>query len=91
MEPKPQAPSADIERLTSLLRDILQTSGYTRRHPANSREPILRRLVRRMALTASDAPVWTGILRQMQHALGRRTETDSSSNASHSEDGSYLP
>jgi tRNA/rRNA methyltransferase len=63
------AASAEIERLTTLLRNILDISGYTRRHPANSREPILRRLVRRMALTATDAPVWTGILRQLQHAL----------------------
>ncbi len=67
--PEPQAATADIERLTTLLRDILATSGYTRRHPANAREPVLRRLVRRMALTPTDASVWTGILRQLQHAL----------------------
>ena len=83
MESEP-APSVDLERLTTLLRDILQTSGYIRRHPANSRELILRRLVRRMSLTASDAPVWTGILRQLQHALaGRAPETESPSNPSH--------
>jgi tRNA/rRNA methyltransferase len=69
------ASSADLERLTTLLRDILQTSGYTRRHPANCREPILRRLVRRMMLCASDAAVWTGILRQFQHALAGRAGT----------------
>lgn len=69
---KCQAPTAEIERLTTLLRDILSASGYTRRHPANAREPILRRLVRRMALTPTDAPVWTGILRQIDHALNRR-------------------
>jgi TrmH family RNA methyltransferase len=65
------APSGDIERLTALLRDLLETSGYARRHPANVREPVLRRLVRRMALAAEDAPVWTGILRRLQHALKR--------------------
>jgi len=72
---EPQATSGDLERLTALLRDILETSGYTRRNPANSRETNLRRLVRRMALTASDAPVWTGILRQLQHALAGRAKT----------------
>ena len=70
------APSGEIERLTTLFRSLLDTCGYTRRHPANSREPIIRRLVRRMALNPTDAQVWTGILRQFQHALaGRSAET----------------
>lgn len=81
------APSGEIERLTTLLRSLLDASGYTRRHPANSREPIIRRLVRRMALNATDAQVWTGILRQFQHALaGRAGETESKPNPSHSQD-----
>jgi TrmH family RNA methyltransferase len=65
------APAADLERLLGLLREVLERSGYTRRHPANSREANLRRLVLRMGLRVGDAPVWTGILRQMLHALGR--------------------
>jgi TrmH family RNA methyltransferase len=65
----PQAPSGDLERLTILLRGLLESSGYARRNPANSREANVRRLVRRMMLTSTDAPVWTGILRQLQHAL----------------------
>jgi len=70
------ATSGEIERLTTLLRSLLDTCGYTRRHPANSREPIIRRLVRRMALNSTDAQVWTGILRQFQHALaGNAHET----------------
>ena len=76
----PPAPSGEIERLTTLLRSLLDASGYTRRHPANSREPIIRRLVRRMALNPTDAQVWTGILRQFQHAMGNRDrETQSPS------------
>ena len=63
------ATSAEEERLTSLLLEVLTRSDYTRRHPANSREPVIRRLVRRMANTASDATVWAGILRQLLHAL----------------------
>ena len=65
----PQAPAADLERITQLLAETLETSGYTRRHPATAREPNLRRLVRHMAITPADAPVWTGILRQLLHAL----------------------
>ena len=80
------APSGEIERLTTLLRALLETSGYTRRHPANAREPIIRRLVRRMALNPADAQVWTGILRQFQHALaGGTSETQSPQVTSHSE------
>jgi tRNA/rRNA methyltransferase len=67
-EPQP-ANSADLERLHGLLVEALEVSGYTRRHPANSREPVLRRLVRRMGLANDDATVWTGILRQLLHAL----------------------
>jgi len=80
------APSGEIERLTTLLRSLLDASGYTRRHPANSREPIIRRLVRRLALNPADAQVWTGILRQFQHAIvGRAGETESTSHTSHNE------
>jgi TrmH family RNA methyltransferase len=63
--------SADLERITTLIQEVLDDSGYSRRHPANARESNVRRLVRRMSLTATDAPVWTGILRQLLHALKR--------------------
>jgi len=83
---EPAATSGDLERLTTLLREILDTSGYSRRHPANVREATLRRLVRRMALDDSDAAVWTGILRQMQHALaGRAVVTKVPTDASDTE------
>ena len=67
-EPAP-ANASDLERLHGLLAEVLEAAGYTRRHPANSREPVLRRLVRRMGLSNDDATVWTGILRQLLHAL----------------------
>jgi tRNA/rRNA methyltransferase len=63
------APAAALERMTAMLGEVLERSGYTRRHPANARPANVRRLVWRMALAASDAPVWTGILRQLLHAL----------------------
>ncbi len=67
----PQATAAELERLTTLLAEVLTWSGYTRRHPANSREANLRRLVRRMANTSTDSTVWAGVLRQLLHALDR--------------------
>jgi TrmH family RNA methyltransferase len=63
------ATAGEIDRLNLLLRDVLDNSGYARRNPANSREANIRRLVRRMANSSSDASVWTGILRQMLYAL----------------------
>jgi tRNA/rRNA methyltransferase len=63
------ATSAEKERLTTLLLEVLAKSDYSRRHPANSREPVIRRLVRRMANSTSDAAVWAGILRQLLHML----------------------
>jgi TrmH family RNA methyltransferase len=63
------APAGDLERLTALLAESFERSGYSRRHPANAREANVRRLVRRMALSRTDAAVWAGVLRQMLHAL----------------------
>ncbi|HMH15472.1 MAG TPA: TrmJ/YjtD family RNA methyltransferase [Edaphobacter sp.] len=59
------ASSSEVERLTALLNDVLEKTGYTRRHPANSDESQIRRLVLRMRLATSDVPVWMGILRQI--------------------------
>jgi tRNA/rRNA methyltransferase len=59
------ADGALLERLTALLSEVLEETEYTRRHAANSDPAQVRRLVRRMGLDAVDAPVWTGILRQV--------------------------
>jgi tRNA/rRNA methyltransferase len=59
------ADAGEVERLTVLLTEMLETTGYTKRHPANCDEAQIRRLVLRMGLTANDAPVWMGILRQV--------------------------
>jgi tRNA C32,U32 (ribose-2'-O)-methylase TrmJ len=55
----------EVERLTVLLIEVLEKTGYTKRHPANCDEAEIRRLVLRMGVTANDAPVWMGILRQV--------------------------
>ncbi|QHN02016.1 RNA methyltransferase [Granulicella sp. WH15] len=68
-DPDPPASAAEVDRIHGLFREVLDDSGYSRRHPANSREAATRRLVLRMALTSSDATVWSGILRQLLHAV----------------------
>jgi tRNA/rRNA methyltransferase len=61
-----QAPAqaAAVERVSSLLFDLLERAEYTRHHPANSDLAQVRRLVLRMGLDEGDAAVWMGILRQ---------------------------
>ena len=59
------AAAGEVERLTGLLTEVLEETGYTKRHPANCDEGQIRRLVVRMGVAASDVPVWMGILRQV--------------------------
>jgi TrmH family RNA methyltransferase len=75
--PKPEkqiaATAADLERLTALLLDALRSSGYLKsnlsglqkRRSAAPTEEKIRRLVRRLHLSASDAELTLGILRQI--------------------------
>jgi len=59
------ANAGEVERLMVLLTEVLEITGYTKRHPANCDEAQIRRLVLRMGVSAGDAPVWMGILRQV--------------------------
>jgi len=67
------ATSADLERLTALLLDALRSSGYLKSGPNGSQKrrsaaptgEKIRRLVRRLHLSASDAELTLGILRQI--------------------------
>ncbi len=65
------ATAAEVERVALLLSEALERSGYKRHHPANSDEEDLRRLVVRMGLSATDAPVWMGMLRQLLWSLSQ--------------------
>lgn len=58
-----RATGVEFERITELLNDALRESGYP--GPVASNELKVRRLVRRMGLSALDAEVWQGILRQL--------------------------
>lgn len=57
--------SAELERLTEVFSEMLEVTGYTRRHPAHAGRADLNRLVRRMALDGNSAQVWMGIFRQV--------------------------
>src|SRR5712664_1830508 len=80
MKPEKHVPAtaADLERLTALLLDALRASGYLKsglggsqkRRPAAPTEEKIRRLVRRLHLSATDAELTLGILRQIFWKLG---------------------
>jgi TrmH family RNA methyltransferase len=59
------ATSAEVERLTALLSEVLETTGYTKRHPSNCDEGQIRRLGLRMGNVGEDVAVWMGVLRQV--------------------------
>ena len=59
------ASGEEIERFLQLFQQVLETTEYTRRHPANSTVEQVRRLVLRMGLTAADITIWMGVLRQI--------------------------
>lgn len=56
---------ADAEQLTRMLLEVLRESGYTNRIVATSTERKVRRFLRRLNLSAQDAPLVLGILRQV--------------------------
>ena len=64
-----RAKAADIERLTMLLYDVLRTSGYVKPRVAHATEEKVRRMLRRLDLSAVDAELWLGMLRQIQWKL----------------------
>ena len=76
-DPKPGGPgqkqalatAGQLERLTLMLLEALQASGYTQPDATASAEEKIRRLVRRLNLEARDAEVWLGMLRQIAWRL----------------------
>jgi tRNA/rRNA methyltransferase len=61
----------DVDRIADLLVEALQVSGYLKDLTAESGEQKIRRMVRRLQLTGSDAQVWLGMMRQMLWKLRR--------------------
>lgn len=68
---KHPASAEDLERITTLLLDILREAGYVHARIAGSTELKTRRLVRRMRLSAHDAEAWLGMLRQIAWKLNQ--------------------
>lgn len=69
--PLPTRPAAagDLERLTDVLFEALQISGYVPPRTAVSARGKLRRLIRRMKLNSTDAVAWLGMARQIRWKL----------------------
>jgi len=59
------ADSEEIERITQMLLEASRRSGYLNPVVATSTENKVRRMVRRLRITGSDAAMWLGMLRQI--------------------------
>ena len=64
-ESKRAAKAQNLDRITALLEQVLEKSGYVHARVSGSTRMKIRRLVRRMDLNAHDAEVWLGMLRQI--------------------------
>lgn len=64
-EKQPAATAAELDRLTAMLLDALGASGYLKATIAGRTEEKIRRLIRRLSLSAEDAQVSLGMLRQI--------------------------
>jgi TrmH family RNA methyltransferase len=65
------ADAGELERITALLIDSLRASGYLGQRPVTAKEEKVRRMVRRLNLSAIDSEVWQGMLRQIVWKLNR--------------------
>lgn len=66
------AKQADVERITTLLLQLLSTSGYLEpESPVAASEEKVRRMVLRLELSAADAEIWLGMLRQILWKLNQ--------------------
>ena len=71
-EKQPSATAGDVERITTMLLTALDASGYVKPRAENVIEEKVRRLVRRMDLSAEDAKLWLGMVRQISWKLRQR-------------------
>jgi TrmH family RNA methyltransferase len=68
--PKPDkrkpASAEELDRLTVLLTEVLEKSGYVHTESADAK---IRRLVRRLGLSGHDPEIWLGMIRQIYWKL----------------------
>jgi TrmH family RNA methyltransferase len=78
-----RAVARSLDALTSLLVESLRDCGYVHPRVAASTELKIRRLVRRADVSAHDAEIWMGILRQVNWKLrgGEDPHHDNSANS----------
>jgi tRNA/rRNA methyltransferase len=55
----------DLDRITVLILELLDRSGYVNERTSKSTELKVRRLVRRLGIPGPDAETWLGMLRQI--------------------------
>jgi len=67
-----RATGEDIQRLTELLEEVLQASGHTDYAKTKGADVKTQQLVRRLNLSARDASILTGMLRQIRWAIMNR-------------------
>ena len=76
-EKTPLASAGETERITAMLIDALQASGFLDLRRVADSEQRIRRLVRRLHLPARDAVIWLGMFRQIIWKLrSSRSESD---------------
>jgi tRNA/rRNA methyltransferase len=63
---KDPASGETLERMTLALLDVLGESGYAKPGTERATEEKMRRLIRRMDLSESDADLWTGMLAKIR-------------------------
>ncbi|HYP12703.1 MAG TPA: TrmJ/YjtD family RNA methyltransferase [Bryobacteraceae bacterium] len=63
--PRRTASVEDVERISDLLIQTLEISGYMQSLTAESSRLKIRRLVRRLSVNSQDAKLWLGMLRQV--------------------------
>lgn len=71
------ATAEELERITALLLEALQTSGFLDRRRVSDADERIRRLVRRLHLPRRDAVIWLGMLRQMLWKMNQAVARDS--------------
>jgi len=67
-----RAAARDLERITEVLLEALRASGYLDPHPSAIADERVRRLLRRLSLSAKDAAIFPGMLRQIVWKLRPR-------------------
>jgi len=68
-------PAREVERITTLMFDVLRDSGYLNPRPSAASQEKLRRLVRRFHLSTRDTATLLGMLRQIHWKMRSVTQT----------------